>query len=43
MEMEYTYGVARIRALEGNLFSDDTIAALLQCSDYNECLNFLSQ
>lgn len=41
MEMEYTYGVARIRALEGNLFSDDTIAALVQCSDYKECLDFL--
>lgn len=41
MEMEYTYGVARIRALESNLFSDDTILSLLQCSDYEECLNFL--
>lgn len=41
MEREYTYGVARIRALESNLFSDDTISALLQCSNYEECLNFL--
>lgn len=41
MELEYTYGVARIRALESNLFSNDTIAALLQCQTYDDCMNFL--
>lgn len=41
MELDYTYGVARIRALESNLFQDDTIASLLQCQTYNECMDFL--
>ena len=41
MEKDYTYGVARIRALEGKLFSDDDMTALLQCSDYNQCIAFL--
>lgn len=41
MEQEYTYGVARIRALESSLFSDDTINQLIQCQNYEECLNFL--
>ncbi len=37
MELEYTYGVARIRALESSLFTDDTITALLQCKTYDDC------
>lgn len=41
MELEYTYGVARVRALESSLFGDDTIAALLQCQTYDDCMNFL--
>lgn len=41
MEQEYTYGVARIRALESNLFSDDTINQMLQCDSFDECMNFL--
>lgn len=41
MEQEYTYGVARIRALESTLFSDETIAQLMQCQNYEECINFL--
>lgn len=41
MEQEYTYGVARIRALESTLFSEDTIDQLMQCRDYDECMNFL--
>jgi V/A-type H+-transporting ATPase subunit C len=41
MEMEYTYGVARVRALESALFSDETINQLLQCKSYDECMNFL--
>ena len=28
MEQEYIYGVARIRALEGSLFTDETINQL---------------
>jgi V/A-type H+-transporting ATPase subunit C len=41
METDYIYGVARIRALEGTLFSDDMMNALLHCSDYEQCLSFL--
>jgi V/A-type H+-transporting ATPase subunit C len=41
MEKDYTYGVARIRALESNLFSDETMANLLQCDSFEECMNFL--
>ena len=41
MEQEYTYGVARIRALESSLFSDDIISQLMQCHSFEECLNFL--
>ena len=41
MEKDYTYGVARIRALERKLFSDDDMTALLQCSDYSQCIAFL--
>lgn len=41
MELDYTYGVARIRALESSLFSDDTIGALLQCESYDDCMTFL--
>ena len=41
MELDYTYGVARIRALESSLFTDDTMASLLQCQTYEECMTFL--
>ena len=41
MDKEYTYGVARIRALEAKLFSDYTINQLLMCRDYQSCINFL--
>lgn len=41
MEKDYTYGVARIRALESSLFSEDTIDQLMQCRDYEECMIFL--
>lgn len=41
MEQDYTYGVARVRALESALFSDDTINQLIQCKSYDECMNFL--
>ena len=39
MEKDYTYGVARIRALEGKLFSDDDMTALLQCSESVHCIS----
>lgn len=39
----YTYAVARIRALEVALFSNATIDQLIACSDYEQCLQFLSE
>lgn len=41
MEMDYTYGVARIRALESSLFGNDTIQALLNLETYDQCMTFL--
>ena len=41
MGQDYTYGVARIRALENTLFTDDTINNLLACGDYEECIRAL--
>lgn len=41
MEQTYTYGVARIRALEASLFSGDVMNSLLQCGDFEDCMNFL--
>lgn len=41
MEQDYTYGVARIRALESTLFSNETINQLMQCKSFEECMNFL--
>ena len=41
MEQDYTYGVARIRALESTLFSDETINQLMQCKSFEACMNFL--
>ena len=41
MEQEYTYGVARIRALESTLFTDETISQLIQCDSYDACMAFL--
>lgn len=40
-EMEYTYAVARIRALEVSLFSQSTIDQLMACKDYDAALNFI--
>lgn len=39
----YTYAVARIRALEVALFSNAMIDQLIACSDYEQCLQFLSE
>ena len=43
MEMDYTYGVARIRALESSLFGNDTIQALLNLETYDQWIDLLSQ
>jgi V/A-type H+-transporting ATPase subunit C len=40
-EMEYTYAVARIRALEVSLFSQSTIDQLMACKTYDAALNFV--
>lgn len=40
-EMEYTYAVARIRALEVSLFNTSTIDQLMACKSYKEALNFI--
>lgn len=42
MSEDYTYAVARIRSKELNLLSYDDLKTLLDCNDYEECLNFLS-
>ena len=40
-DTDFTYAVARTRALEVHLFSASTIEQLLSCSSYEECLDFL--
>lgn len=42
-EMEYTYAVARIRALEVSLFSAGTIEQLMACKTEESCLQFLAE
>ena len=42
-DLEYTYAVARIRALEFSLFSGTEIERLLACSDEEQCLQLLSE
>lgn len=37
----YTFAVARIRALEVSLFSKATIDQLMACKTYEECMHFL--
>ena len=43
MSEQYTYAVARIRALEVGLFSGSTIEQLIACQDYGQCLQFLEE
>ena len=43
MSEQYTYAVARIRALEVGLFSNSTIDQLIACQDYGQCLQFLEE
>lgn len=42
MSEDYTYAVARIRALEVSLFSNSTIDQLIACQDYGQCIQFLT-
>lgn len=41
MSEQYTYAVARIRALEGSLLSNAAIEQLLACRTYEQCMRFL--
>ncbi len=43
MSEQYTYAVARIRALEVSLFSNSTIDQLIACQNYHQCLQFLEE
>lgn len=43
MSEQYTYAVARIRALEVSLFSNSTIDQLMACQSYDQCLQFLEE
>lgn len=42
-DMQYTYAVARIRALEVGLFSSSVIEQLMSCKDEKQCLQFLKE
>lgn len=42
MSEQYTYAVARIRALEVSLFSNSTIDQLMACQTCEQCLQFLA-
>lgn len=43
MAEEYTYQVARIRALETGLFTAGTIDQLISCQNEDECIRFLEE
>ncbi|MCD8241965.1 MAG: V-type ATPase subunit [Lachnospiraceae bacterium] len=40
-DTQYTYAVARTRALETTLFSSATLDQLMACKDYDACLQFI--
>ena len=42
-DRQYTYAVARIRAMEVSLFTQATIEQLLACKSGQQCLQFLSE
>ena len=42
-DMQYTYAVARIRAMEVSLFSRATIEQLMACKTEAQCLQFLNE
>ncbi len=43
MSEQYTYAVARIRALEVSLFSNSGIDQLMACQTYEQCLQLLAE
>ena len=43
MSEQYTYAVARIRALEVSLFSNSAVDQLIACADYSQCIQFLQE
>lgn len=43
MREEYTYAVARIRAMEVNLFSKEVVDQLIACQTYEQCLQLLEE
>ena len=43
MSEEYTYAVARVRALEASLLTDAVIDQLLACKDERQCLQLLEE
>lgn len=42
-DLEYTYAVARVRALEASLLTDAVIDQLLACKDERQCLQLLEE
>lgn len=42
-DLEYTYAVARIRALEASLLTDSVIDQLVNCQNEKQCLELLSE
>ena len=42
-ELEYTYAVARIRALEASLLTDAVIEQMIHCGDTGQCLQLLEE
>ena len=42
-ELEYTYAVARIRALESSLLTQSVIEQLIACQNETQCLQLLSE
>ncbi len=42
-DIDYTYAVARIRALEVSLFSATTLEQLIACDSYEGCIAFLQE
>lgn len=42
-ELEYTYAVARIRALENSLLTQAAVDQLMACQNEQQCLQFLSE
>ena len=43
MAEEYTYAVARIRALENSLLTGSVIEQLISCQDEKQCLHLLEE